>query len=168
MSYFEKYEFGTKISGICDSLTPSGINYDETGVEWLTAVSHERYPRFVDDTNAGKWIIEFDRNNIDAAWKKVLNKIRKYDPRTAGKPVIYAGRLFAETRAIFFGERKLFANTRSWLDGNGILFADTWALIKGKKPLFANTRTFFGGLTQAKLKPIEQASSKNMALPMHT
>lgn len=95
--------------------------------------------------------------------KLYLNLGPQYDVRLAGKAVIN-NTVFADTKAIFNGERKLFANTRAWLAGNGTLFADTKATLTGRRPIFASTRTFFGGIKPEQLKQIEINANKNIAL----
>ena len=62
-----------------------------------------------------------------------------YQPQHDGRSVTYS-KLFRETQALFSGKRKLFANTRTAWNGEGVLFADTIALLQGKRKLFANTR----------------------------
>lgn len=84
----------------------------------------------------------------------------EYNESVDGKAVIYTS-LFAETRLMFAGKRKLLANTRAWLEGNGTLFANTQALISGDRPIFSNVRASLGFLKDNHLAEIEKkANSK--------
>lgn len=83
---------------------------------------------------------------------------QKYDCADDGQARIYSG-LFAQTIAIFKGERQLFANTRAWLEGRGVLFADTRALLNGDRPLFANLRAFIDRLLER--SPKQEIVSEN-------
>ncbi len=64
-----------------------------------------------------------------------------YEKALDGRAVIY-DELFTELKATWRGQRKVFANTRAWLNGHGLLFADTRALLAGKRQLFATLRTW--------------------------
>lgn len=75
----------------------------------------------------------------------------QYDPKLAGKAVIY-GTIFAETRALICCKRKPLANTRAAWNGKGHLFANTLAFFNGSRPIFANTRNALGCLNLEKIR----------------
>ncbi len=74
---------------------------------------------------------------------QVVYHSEHYDSTLAGKVSTYPS-LFAETRALLIDKRKIFANTKAYLNKTGSLFADTRSLLKGNRPFLANVRRSFG------------------------
>lgn len=141
----------------------------------LTAIDQENKDDFSNAFKAftAKWMKDLPKKSADAfapfeeakistiyesvlAQKSFFKPVRKplpapqrsYDMADDGQARVYSG-LFAQTIAMFKGERPLFANTRAFLEGRGQLFPDLMATLHGDRPLFANLRATIARLLQA-------------------
>ncbi|OJY14622.1 MAG: hypothetical protein BGO90_08090, partial [Legionella sp. 40-6] len=121
----------------------------------LAKLPHKEVGELKLDNKTTQLINGFDVNRLVPHKVKIHDR---YDPAHDGRAVVYS-RPFEKLRALFRGERRLFADFRAWREGHGILFPNLRAFLNGHMS-FSQFLFGYGKDTKSSEKnPVEVKSS---------